>query len=340
VKRFFCITLLVMLLSGAGGTGAFHLAKIEYWEGFGSLTAPEEILIDQGTPSAQILVQLSDAGVIEHPLLFRFFATVQGDFTRYKAGEYRFDLYMSPRDVSHMLVEGKTIQRSLTFPEGWLSVQIVQAIKAEPLLSGDIAKLPPEGSLMPETYHFTRGQPRNEILAQMQSAMKETLANAWAKRAEGLPLSTPEHALILASIVEKETGVADERERVAAVFINRLRSNMPLQSDPTANYGLYLESGELKKRLLLRDVAHESDYNTYVIAGLPPTPICNPSRASIQATLHPADTKELYFVADGKGGHVFAKTLAEHNRNVAAYHRMMREQRATEKPQMKGAVTP
>jgi UPF0755 protein len=323
---------MLMALAGAGAYGAFHLAKTQYWQGFGAVpTKPIELLIEQGTPSVAIIAQLAEAQVIQHPLLFRVFATLQGDITRYKAGEYRFDLYMSPRDVSAMLAEGKTIQRSLTFPEGWLTSQIVEALHTEPLLSGEIKDMPSEGSLMPDTYHFVRGQTRISLVTQMQEAMQKALSEAWAKRSADLPITTAEQALILASIVEKETGVADERERVAAVFVNRLHKNMPLQSDPTANYGLYLESGTLKTRLLKKDVAHQSAYNTYVIAGLPPTPICNPSRASLHATLHPAETKDLYFVADGKGGHIFAETLAEHTRNVAAYHRLMREQRAAEK---------
>jgi UPF0755 protein len=339
MKRF-CLALSFLVALSGILFGAFHLAKAQYWEGFGVSPQPVEILIEQGTASTRIIAQLAQAGVIEHPLMFRAFAMLQGDITRYKAGEYRFDLYISPRDVSRTLAEGNTIQRSITFPEGWVTSQIMELLEAEPLLTGEIDAHPPEGSLMPDTYNFMRGQPRSEILTQMHNAMREVLAKAWEKRSPNLPLTSPEQVLILASIVEKETGVADERERVAAVFINRLRANMPLQSDPTANYGLYLESGELKKRLLLKDVAHESDYNTYVIAGLPPTPICNPSRASIHAVLHPADTKELYFVADGKGGHVFAETLAQHNRNVAAYHRMMREQRAAEKREMMGVATP
>ena len=323
MKRLLLVLLLAGLL-GAGGYGAYIFALTRYWQAPVARNEAAEIFIPKGMSSRQIIAQLTDQHIITHPLFFRAFASMQRDIRHYKAGEYRIAAGASPQAISRMLAEGNVIQRSITIPEGWLSAQAVQALNAETLLSGALLELPAEGSILPETYFFVRTQKREELLRHMQQAMGQALREAWEKRGDNLPFATAEQALILASIVEKETGVAEERPHIAAVFINRLRADIPLQSDPTANYGLYLEQGNLKTRLGRADVEHVSAYNTYLIHGLPPTPICNPGLASIQAVLHPAPSADLYFVADGKGGHVFAATLEAHNHNVAEYRKAIR----------------
>jgi UPF0755 protein len=213
-------------------------------------------------------------------------------------------------------------------PEGLTSHQIVERLKADQSLTGDIAAVPPEGSLLPETYAVSRGAPRQSVLDQMQAAQKKLIETAWAERQEGLPVKSPQEALILASIVEKETGRNDERDRVAAVFVNRLRQNMKLQSDPTILYGLFLGKVAWGKPILRSEIQSNTAHNTYVIPSLPPTPICNPGRATIEATLRPAATRELFFVADGKGGHTFAETLKDHNANVVRWRQVEKERAA------------
>jgi UPF0755 protein len=213
------------------------------------------------------------------------------------------------------------IIHKITLPEGWNVRQITELLMAESALEGDITLSVPEGSLLPETYYFTAGDTRNMVIKRMQTMMQEVLADSWNKRKVGLPFKTPQEAMVLASIVEKETGVAKERPLVAGVFINRLRIGMPLQTDPSVIYGIEQVTGEALERPLTRkDLETPNAYNTYMIPALPPTPIANPGIDAIQAVLiDPADTDALYFVASGEGGHRFAKTLEEHNRNVAAY---------------------
>ncbi|MBV1694356.1 MAG: endolytic transglycosylase MltG, partial [Hyphomicrobiales bacterium] len=211
------------------------------------------------------------------------------------------------------------------------SFQIVERLKADQGLTGELREVPPEGSLLPETYSVPRGSARTAVIEMMQSAQKRVLDQLWAERADGLPLKSPQEALVLASIVEKETGRNDERERVAAVFVNRLRQNIRLQSDPTILYGLAQGRVQWGKPIMRSEIQSQTAHNTYVIPGLPPTPICNPGRASIEATLKPANTKELFFVADGKGGHIFAETLKDHNANVAKWREVekaIQQQRA------------
>lgn len=316
--------LFVMGLMVGGALGVYISALKFYWQAPQTLSGANEIFIKKGMTSRQIVETLADAQLIDYPFLFRAFASVKGDIRAYKAGEYRFEAHASPETISQQLIKGKTIQRSITIPEGWISAQAMEALNTQPYLIGKITKAPAEGSILPETYFFVRDQTRGELLDNMRKALQRALRNAWENRAENLPFSTMDEALILASIVEKETGVAGERAHIASVFINRLRAGMPLQSDPTANYGRYLQEGKLKTHLDRADVAFPSPYNTYLIKGLPPAPICNPGMASIQAVLHPENTKDLYFVANGKGGHVFAATLREHNRNVAQYRKAMR----------------
>jgi UPF0755 protein len=229
------------------------------------------------------------------------------------------------REAVALLTSGKTIVHRLTLPEGVMSAEAAALIAAAEPLVGEIGTIPPEGSLLPETYHFSRGDTRSDLIARMQAAQDEVLAELWPTRSDDLPFDTRREAVILASIVEKETGVAEERPLVASVFINRLRKEMRLQSDPTVVYGLTDGEGPLGRALTRADLEIATPYNTYLIDGLPPGPIANPGRASLAAVLSPAESEYLYFVADGSGGHAFAKTLTQHNRNVANWRKIRRD---------------
>ncbi len=229
------------------------------------------------------------------------------------------------RDTLELMVSGKTVARRLTLPEGLTSFEVVALVQKAEGLEGEVQAVPPEGTLLPETYHYARGETRAEVVARMGRALDQVLDELWPERAPGLPISSPEQAVVLASIVEKETAVADERPLVASVFVNRLKKGMRLQSDPTVVYGLTGGKGPLGRALTRKDLQTPSPYNTYLADGLPPGPIANPGRASIEAVLNPAKTEYLYFVADGDGGHRFAKTLAEHNRNVAQWRKRQRK---------------
>lgn len=291
----------------------------------GPLPSPTLVMVPRGSGLQEIAALLAERRVIHHPSVFETGVVLSGEAARLKAGEYEFPPRISPRQVMEMLAEGKTLIRRFTLAEGLTSQEAVQLLLAEQGLEGDIGQTPPEGVLLPETYHFSLGDRRSDVLGRMRRAMTEILASLWEKRAEGLPFNTPKEALTLASIVEKETGVPSERGRVAAVFINRLRKGMKLQSDPTVIYGLTSGAGPLDRALTLNDLEGSTDYNTYVIGGLPPGPIANPGRASLMAVLNPPQSDELYFVADGHGGHRFAATLAEHNENVRKYREMMKK---------------
>jgi UPF0755 protein len=247
-----------------------------------------------------------------------------------KHGEYLIKPHASVRDIIDVIAEGKAVQYKVTIPEGLTSQQIVERLKAEQNLTGDIAATPPEGSLMPETYGIEKGMTRAALVERMKEKMQQFLAAAWEKRKPGLLLKTPQEAVVFASIVEKETGRPDERDRVAAVFMNRLHKGMRLQSDPTVIYGLVGGQGPLGRPLTRADLDQKSSHNTYQIEGLPPTPICNPGRPAIEATLNPATTNDLYFVADGTGGHVFSDTLKEHNAAVSNWRKIEKERAKNE----------
>jgi UPF0755 protein len=242
------------------------------------------------------------------------------------------------RQVLDTLVEGKSIQYRLTFPEGWTSQQIVERLAANPELDGPVPEVPAEGSLLPDTYSFGSKDTRQDIVQRMQVAHQKFLAKVWEERDPDIMVKTPEEAVILASIVEKETGVAEERPRIASVFHNRLRKGMRLQSDPTIIYGIFGGSGMRDHPITQEELEAENPYNTYKINGLPPTPIGNPGRAAIEAVLKPAKTKDVYFVASGNGGHIFSETLAEHNRNVAKWRKIEREIRARQSAEAAAAA--
>jgi UPF0755 protein len=242
-------------------------------------------------------------------------------------------------DVLDDLVSGRSVLHAITFPEGWTSQQVVERLNTDPVLSGEIAEVPAEGALMPDTYKFTRGATRQQMIDQMVRVQERVLAEVWARRAPGLPVETPEEFVTLASIVEKETGRADERPRVARVFINRLERGMRLDSDPTVLYGIFGGAGRPPERTIYQsDLDKPTPYNTYQITGLPAGPIANPGRAALEAVANPSRTDELYFVADGTGGHVFASTLEEHNRNVARWRQIRAEREAAEEAAAKEAA--
>ena len=281
---------------------------------------------------SQIARDLEAAGIIADSRLFRLYARYRGLDSSLHAGEYEFQPAVSMAEVLARIATGKIVLRFVTIPEGLTSREVAALVAAAEGMKG-IADTPPEGSILPETYTFTLDESRAALVARMQDAMQETLAELWASRAENLPVKTPEEAVILASIVEKETGLPEERQRVAAVFVNRLNRGMRLQSDPTVAYAITKGERELGRALRFKDLEVKDPYNTYYAAGLPPGPICNPGRAALAAVLNPIESKELYFVADGTGGHVFAKTLAEHERNVRNWRKIRREQRRRERQQ-------
>ncbi len=277
---------------------------------------------------SSIAQRLKDEGVIASPLIFKIAAKLSDDKRPLKAGEYEFTPNIAMNDALKMMQDGRVYDRKITLPEGMTSWQIVEAVKALADMSGEVTDVPADGTLLPETYHYIKNDDRAALLGKMKEAMDKTVAELWPNRAPGLPVNTEQEALTLASIVEKETGVAAERAKVAGVFINRLRRGIPLQSDPTVIYGITkgeiqnAGQGPLGRRLLTKDLETESPYNTYLHPGLPPGPIANPGRASIEAVLHPEEHDYIYFVADGTGGHVFARTLAEHNSNVARWRKI------------------
>jgi UPF0755 protein len=242
-----------------------------------------------------------------------------------KPGEYAFRGHASLRDVIGTIVEGKVVQHSVTIPEGLTSEQIVARLTDNDIFSGSVREIPREGTLLPETYKFPRGTTREQVIQRMQAAQKRLVAEIWEHRSPDVPVKSPEQLVTLASIVEKETGRADERSRVAAVFVNRLKQKIKLQSDPTIIYGLVGGKGTLGRPIKRSEITQPSPYNTYVIDGLPPGPISNPGRASLEATANPARTRDLYFVADGTGGHAFTETYDQHQKNVAKLRAMERQ---------------
>ncbi len=308
---FLTFLLVLALVAGLGVVYASHSVRLP-----GPLKNDKAVVIAQGADSDQIIQQLQDQGVIDSPFLFTLALFAEGDRGKLKAGEYLFKQSASLQDVIDTIVQGRAILHSLTIPEGLTSQQIVDRLRADDVLSGEVHDIPREGSLLPETYKFQRGDTREKLLSKMARAQTQLLDEIWRRRSPDLPLASPYQLVTLASLVEKETGKADERPRVAGVFINRLRKHMRLQSDPTIVYGLVGGQGPLGRPLTHADVETPSPYNTYLIDGLPPGPIANPGRAALEAAANPSRTHELYFVADGSGGHVFTDSLDTHNRNV------------------------
>ena len=309
---------LIIALSALAG-GAFWLnAQFNAPSG---LAADTTLIIEQGTGVARVANRLERIGIVPDKRAFLVMLRLHGMDRSLKAGEYVMPAGISPRDAAGILVKGETVKRYFTIPEGLSSYQIIARLKAVEGLSGEVPDRIAEGSLLPETYQFSFGDTTEDALNRMRRAHDQVLSALWENRAENLPLKTPQEAVILASIVEKETGVAAERAKIAGVFLNRLRAGMRLQSDPTTIYAI-TRGAPLGRRLLRRDWKTDDPYNTYVAKALPPGPIAHPGRASLAAVLNPTETDALYFVADGTGGHSFARTLAEHNRNVAKWRRV------------------
>jgi UPF0755 protein len=272
-------------------------------------------------------------GVIDQPWVFIGGVLALKARQDLKAGEYQFKAHASLRDVVATIIEGRVVAHQLTIPEGLTSEQIVARLLDDDVLAGNIKEIPREGSLLPDTYNFNRGVTREQIIQRMQQAQQRLLKEIWDRRSPDLPIKTPDQLVVLASLVEKETGKPEERTRVAAVFVNRLKQRMRLQSDPTIIYGLVGGKGTLGRPIMRSEIDQPTPYNTYQIDGLPPGPIANPGRASLEAAANPARTRELYFVADGTGGHAFAETYEQHQKNVARLRAMEGDQRSDQKEQ-------
>ena len=309
------VLVVLVVIIGAVGFGARYYASSALW-GAGPAPAPTTVVIAKGSRTEAIGRQLQDAGVVTHWWFFEAATLLLDTGKPLHAGEYAFVPGQSLHDVLRQMRDGRTVVRRLTAPEGLSVAEIVGIIDAEPSLSGQVGELPPEGSLMPDTYNFSLGDGRADMVARMRRAMDKFLADSWTNRANGSTLPSPAAALTLASIVEKESKLPDERPKVAAVFLNRLGKGMKLQADPTVIYALTQGKAPLGRPLSHADLATDSPYNSYLYEGLPPTPIACPGRTSLKAVLHPDTTSALYFVADGTGRHAFAETLDDHNRNV------------------------
>nr|WP_236016059.1 endolytic transglycosylase MltG [Brucella endophytica] len=311
----FMLSLLV--LAAVGACALFYFGKQQF-DGPGPSAVASTYLVKRGSGIVEIADGLERRGLISDARIFRYGVRAYGHEKDMKAGEYAIPANASMREIMEILRSGKTILVSLTIPEGLTVQQIFDRIASHEALSGDMpATLPPEGSLFADTLRFTRDTTRQEIVSKLQAEQKKLIDDIWATRSPDLPLKNVEEFVTLASIVEKETGIDAERPRVAAVFINRLRKGMRLQSDPTIIYGLFGGRGKPVDRPIFKsDIEKPTPYNTYIINGLPPTPVANPGRAALEAVANPIKTDDLYFVADGTGGHVFATTLKEHNENV------------------------
>ncbi len=332
VAGLFKLVLVLVLLAGvAGGVLAwytfsqFESAGPQAREGASSI-----FILQKGSGLAQTAQALERDWLVRDALVFRAGVTWNGKTSALKAGEYEIPSGASPKEIMDIFVLGKSIVHKLTVAEGLTSAVVMDLVRHDPVLVGDLTLAPPEGALLPETYLFQRGTTRDELVAEMQKGHVKVLDDLWDKRQPDLPFTTKNEAVTLASIVEKETGVASERPRVAAVFINRLRKGMKLQSDPTIIYGL-TKGVPLGRGIRQSELEKATPYNTYVITGLPPTPIANPGRASLEAVLNPAPTEDLFFVANGTGGHAFAATEAEHQINVQKW-REIEHQRAPSRP--------
>ena len=288
----------------------------------GPLPANKVVYIVPHTDLPDIIDKLNSEGVIDSPLTMNLVLTAERKRSKVKAGEFLFKQQASLRDVIDTLVNGKQYLHPLTIPEGLTTQQIVQRIRDSDLLSGEVRDVPKEGSLLPETYKVTRGMTRSDLLIKMQEDDRKMIEQIWMRRAPDLPLRSPYDLVTLASIVEKETGKADERPRVAGVFLNRLRKHMRLQSDPTIVYGLVGGQGTLGHSITRSELDKRTTYNTYQVDGLPPGPIANPGRAALEAVANPSRTDDLYFVADGTGGHAFAESVEEHNKNVVRWRQI------------------
>lgn len=312
--RILAVLVAVAVLGAATAT----VLGVQRYLAPGPLAADKTLVLPRGEGTVELARRLTGAGVLREPYTFAIGARVTAGAGPLKAGEYLFKAGISPAGVAALLRSGRTVVHHLTVPEGLTSAEIVSLVRAAPELTGTVGKVPPEGTLMPATYDYSYGDSRARLIARMRADMAALVKTLWAGRAKDLTgIETPEQAVTLASLVEKETALPGERPLIAGVFLNRIARGMKLQSDPTVAYAVTGGKAPLDRPLTRDDLRTESPYNTYVVTGLPPGPIANPGKASLEAALHPDQTDYLYFVADGQGGHVFARTLADHNRNVA-----------------------
>ena len=328
--RFFAglfrLLLVLVLLAGvsAGVLGWYVLNQFSSHGPQAREGASTIYMLQKGTGLATTAQALERDWLVRDALVFRLGVMWEGKTSALKAGEYEIPSGASPKEIMEIFVQGKSIVHKLTVAEGLTSAVVMDLVRRDPILVGELTLLPAEGRLLPETYLFQRGTTRDQLVAQMQRDHVKVLDELWDKRQPGLPFTTKEQAVTLASIVEKETGVASERPHVAAVFINRLRRGMRLQSDPTIIYGL-TKGVPLGRGIRQSELEKATPYNTYVITGLPPKPIANPGRASIEAVLNPMPSEDLYFVANGTGGHAFASTETEHQANVQRWREIERQ---------------
>ncbi len=314
IKWIFRFVALGVLISGVVAGVLYHQYTAQ-----GPLQEPRTVMVAKGDSLGKIASELQKNGVIADAFWFRVLGRITNVASQVKVGEYEFTPLMSAKEVMEKIVSGESVIHRFSVPEGFTSAEIVAMLNGVPALSGEMINPDDvkEGSLLPETYYYSYGDNRNDILARMQRSMTQEIDRLWENRYPRLPIKTKEEAIILASIVEKETGVAAERDVVASVFVNRLNKKMRLQSDPTVIYAF-----KLNRKLYKKDLQKMHPYNTYRVGGLPPGPICNPGIDALRAVLNPAQTTYLYFVADGTGGHAFASDLKSHNRNVAHWRRI------------------
>ncbi|WP_313195775.1 endolytic transglycosylase MltG [Shinella zoogloeoides] len=340
VVIFLNFVMTVVVFATLIGIGIFYYG-IKSYEEAGPLTANTNFIVRGGAGTNEIAANLERNNIISDSRVFRVLSRVYLDGETLKAGEYEIKAGASMREIVELLKSGKSILYSVSVPEGLTVKQVFKRLAEDPVLEGDLpAELPPEGSLMTDTYKFSRGTKRADILHQMLDAQKALIDQIWERRDDNLPITTREEFVTLASIVEKETGRADERSRVASVFLNRLEKGMRLQSDPTIIYGMFGGEGKPADRPIFQsDLEKKTPFNTYIIKGLPPTPIANPGRAALEAVANPSRTADLYFVADGTGGHVFAETLDEHNQNVRRWRKLEAEKAADAAKETQGTTT-
>lgn len=317
---------LFFILTSLIGGSVFSTYKFFIEEG--PLTERKEVLIEKGMSLRRIAALLKAEGIIDSPAIFTLGVRAQNKAGDLKAGEYSIPRRASAKMVMDILTGGQTYIRRITIQEGLTSHQIVALLDKADGLTGEITELPKNGTLLPETYYYSKGDSKQSLIKRMENGMKRTINELWPGRVEDLPIKTPQEAVILASIVEKETAIHAERNHVASVFLNRLEKKMRLQSDPTVIFALTDGTGVFKRKLWSNDLKVKHPYNTYVIYGLPPGPIANPGKASLEAVLHPFKSKDLYFVADGTGGHVFAQTYAEHQENVKQWRQIKNNKQA------------
>jgi UPF0755 protein len=326
IKRLFALVVMLALAAVGGAGYGWHLFVKE-----GPLAEPKQLVIPKGANLDKIADTLVSAGVIEDRFVFTTWVRILGTQARLRSGEYRFPKRISAQETMNLLISGRQIQHRFTIPEGLTTYQVLERLAKVEGLEGAISETAEEGELMPDTYFYQLGETRNAVVQRMKRAMADFVAEAWAQRDKETVLKDKKELVILASIVEKETGEGAERAMVAGVFVNRLRKGMRLETDPTVIYGITEGKGALGRRLLKSDLEKPHPYNTYKIHGLPPGPIANPGKAAIMATIKPAKHNYIYFVADGSGGHAFAETKEQHDKNVAKWRQIRRDREREER---------